>query len=1177
MKSATRAWAVVVVFAMVSWAWSAEPVAVGSDDLLFLAHFNHTLTPEKGNSEGMINRAELTAGFKGYPFLDSVPGPEALNVHRGRRYLVFPVAGNFDVRQGTLQFMVQPQWGSDGYGHCVLFKLVFAGGKREGLSTSTENSFVIQKLPRRNELAFSHAGDGITRAIPYSTQAWHQIAVTWDQAAGQRTFYINGEKVGEGKYLPMTETAVEFILGAPLTWNAQAFLDEVRILRRVLSEDEIRQDCQALLAGREFPLPGQAAVSVPKLTPKTVVATAAGFAASLHDAGFTVAKSSQEAIIDGALDEAPWQTASPITGLVTRRGETCEASTAYRLFYTDQALYISAEMQENDMANLVAMYDQRDQAIYNDDCMEFLLDIDGESERFYHFAVNALGSLFDARTGDSNWNGNGIEAKGVRHDLGWRVEMRIPFAAFGLTAPLPGEYWGARFGRQRRAGKREVSSAPQVADGGYNQRAYLGLLRFSSGAELADWRLHCPRSEFQLGCNQLSLELANRTATDRNLFLQAIQFDTNNHRLAEQDGEVTVPAGGAVTHDFSIDVLDDTCERIVLLLTDDQGAILATEILRRGFIFVDPGLRVQAELLRQLQHGLGSRSTLRHPVYQGAAQAIQQLDQVLQGFQAELEQARQARRVVPAERYAETAAWVKGFQDFQDNYRYLAWEVNPWDYGSPDELPPMDYDFDRLKLSFHQGGNEREAVTFVLSGLLCGARLDLRVVPIAHDVRNRPFISGDNFEVFTEPYMDHNGVTITAPLVQAPGNIVTLTPGSAQRVWVIFNSRGVPPGDYETRIDLKPSYQYGIPNRSLPVELNIWKFTLPETHEWPLDCFFWTGQFIPLDETALLRLMHDYHINWTMTESINYTRGFINDRRKRPPPPEGRLYNPELTRTANQEFFEEAKRLKMKFIFAWGTGPDLAWHQIMDERLEKMGFTRDDYIFKGGIRDEFKKSDIPANQAFRDAILAANPGWKFQAVYLSTPPPSGATLEDLEAARLTDFYKNWTIISGRLADPQRGPETIAYFRERGCDIWPYRCNRNMQTLPVLEYYRFFPWFAYLNDLDGVAFWTAYSSKGDDGFDHRDGYDDGIAWRGIKKTPIPTKRLQAVREGLEDVAYMHLLKQALEQARGRLGQDELAKYEKLLKETPAQLMQDNSQAAVNTWRRQTGEAIDALQP
>ncbi|MBQ2539217.1 MAG: hypothetical protein II555_03750, partial [Bacteroidales bacterium] len=36
----------------------------------------------------------------------------------------------------------------------------------------------------------------------------------------------------------------------------------------------------------------------------------------------------------------------------------------------------------------------------------------------------------------------------------------------------------------------------------------------------------------------------------------------------------------------------------------------------------------------------------------------------------------------------------------------------------------------------------------------------------------------------------------------------------------------------------------------------------------------------------------------------------------------------------------------------------------------------------------------------------------FQCVYLSTPPPTGATIEDIEEAKLPEFFKMFTAIEG---------------------------------------------------------------------------------------------------------------------------------------------------------------------
>ena len=136
-------------------------------------------------------------------------------------------------------------------------------------------------------------------------------------------------------------------------------------------------------------------------------------------------------------------------------------------------------------------------------------------------------------------------------------------------------------------------------------------------------------------------------------------------------------------------------------------------------------------------------------------------------------------------------------------------------------------------------------------------------------------------------------------------------------------------------------------------------------------------------------------------------------------------------------------------------------------------------------------------------------------------------MDDIEEAKLPEFFKQWAVIHGRCRDPKEGPDTIGRLKAKGCKVWTYSCAQFMVRQSILGYYRFYPWDAYMRGLDGFAFWTVLSPHGDDGWDSRDGYDDGLCWRGLDKKPVPTKMLEAVREGLEDVAYMDRLAKELE--------------------------------------------------
>ena len=82
-------------------------------------------------------------------------------------------------------------------------------------------------------------------------------------------------------------------------------------------------------------------------------------------------------------------------------------------------------------------------------------------------------------------------------------------------------------------------------------------------------------------------------------------------------------------------------------------------------------------------------------------------------------------------------------------------------------------------------------------------------------------------------------------------------------------------------------------------------------------------------------------------------------------------------------------------------------------------------------------------------------------------------------------------------------------------------------------------------------------------------------RNLDRKPIPTKQLEAVREGLEDVAYMDILKKALAKAQKQNPNKNYDEYKKLLKEVPMEIMRDKSQSGIDKWRIQIANAIESL--
>ena len=570
----------------------------------------------------------------------------------------------------------------------------------------------------------------------------------------------------------------------------------------------------------------------------------------------------------------------------------------------------------------------------------------------------------------------------------------------------------------------------------------------------------------------------------------------------------------------------------------------------------------------------------KHPLHVKAWSGVHQMDEAYSAFEKRFAAELAAEKPVPEDEAKAILALATGFERFASQYAYAVWQDDPWKTGSPDDLPPADAPTMPRPLMFEQAGNEREAVCLDLHGLLCGARLDLRLWPQTVDAKGKPYFRTDSIEIYAEPFVRVEGDVITAPLVRAAGNVVTVSPGKTVRVWAVFNSRGVKSGRYDTMLSFKSMNDLRVADRSLAVGAKVWGFDLPETRQWPIKSFFWGPFQFNEDEVALLELMHDYHVTHAWTQHHRYQYGMKEDldkgyywsaqkgKAKRDPEHD---FDDDVALRGNEAFLRRAKELGMRFVIGWGTPNSLPWFQVMTKRFLDMGFEYEDFVYKGLIRDEFARKDIPTSAARREAVWNWNTNLWFQAVYLSTPPPTGATMDDIEAAKLPEFYKMWTVIRGRCRDPKEGPDTIGRLKAKGCKVWSYNCQRFMHNQKILPYYRFYPWECRLMDLEGCAIWTIYSPQGD-GWDSRDGFDDGIAWRGVDRKPIPTKRLEAVREGLEDVAYMDRLEKEL--ARLKAKGLSFPQYEALLA-ARADIVKAEDQKRVDEWRLAVGRAVDSL--
>ena len=200
-----------------------------------------------------------------------------------------------------------------------------------------------------------------------------------------------------------------------------------------------------------------------------------------------VARMEKAPAIDGVADEAEWAN-TPVLELTHNlspkgRGIKIKNKTRVRVGYDDEAIYIGY-VCEDDVANLVVRYDQKDSAVWRDDSIDFvLLPATVSKDDFYHFIVNSVGACWDGIGQSKTWNGDQRVAVGKNRPANtWTVEVAIPWPTLGRK-PVSGEIWRAQFGRTNtsntggRVGDMDFSGW-SPSDAGFNNADSLGILLF---------------------------------------------------------------------------------------------------------------------------------------------------------------------------------------------------------------------------------------------------------------------------------------------------------------------------------------------------------------------------------------------------------------------------------------------------------------------------------------------------------------------------------------------------------------------------------------------------------------------------------------------------------------------------------------------------------------------------
>ncbi len=160
--------------------------------------------------------------------------------------------------------------------------------------------------------------------------------------------------------------------------------------------------------------------------------------------------------IDAVLDEADWKNADIISNFKLREntGTLARYQTFVRIVHEPEYLYFGMEMLDPSPDKLRTAITERDGAVWEDNTVEIFLTHPDMGASYFHFIVNAAGTLYDRRVdasekGDKSFNSS-LDLKSKILDDRWLLEMRIPTSELGEKCFL-GQSWKINVLRARAA------------------------------------------------------------------------------------------------------------------------------------------------------------------------------------------------------------------------------------------------------------------------------------------------------------------------------------------------------------------------------------------------------------------------------------------------------------------------------------------------------------------------------------------------------------------------------------------------------------------------------------------------------------------------------------------------------------------------------------------------------
>ena len=190
-------------------------------------------------------------------------------------------------------------------------------------------------------------------------------------------------------------------------------------------------------------------------------------------------------VLDGRLDDPAWAQAPLVSGFVLygKPEVLAPVQTSVRVVYSDEALVFGVRCEEPAMDRVTQVSHPRDEhAIFRTEAIEIFVDPEHSHSRYYQFAVNAAGSLYDSLRTDPVWNSEATAAAFLGPDF-WSLELSIPWQSLQVQ-PRPGAVVGFNVCRDRHIGEQRQWTMWAHVTEGFHDPVRFGHLVLSGTPEI---------------------------------------------------------------------------------------------------------------------------------------------------------------------------------------------------------------------------------------------------------------------------------------------------------------------------------------------------------------------------------------------------------------------------------------------------------------------------------------------------------------------------------------------------------------------------------------------------------------------------------------------------------------------------------------------------------------------